>query len=195
MDIQQLDIFTWVLLPIFIFVARIMDVTLGTVRIISLSRGRRILAPLLGFFEVFIWIVAISQIVRNLNNIACYFAYASGFAAGNFIGLLIEEKLAIGMLAVRIFIIKDSDLLIDRLHEAGFGATSLNAWGATGEVKIIFTIIRRKAFHEVIHIIHNINPKIFYSVEEVRSTSEGIFPHIKSPTRKRLQLTGWRTRK
>jgi uncharacterized protein YebE (UPF0316 family) len=195
MVIQQFDMFTWVLLPIFIFIARIMDVSLGTVRIISLSRGRRILAPFLGFFEVFIWIVAISQIVRNLNNIACYIAYASGFAAGNYIGLLIEEKLAIGMLAVRIFILKDSDLLMDRLHEAGYGTTSLNGIGATGEVKVIFTIIRRKNLHDVIHIIHSVNPKTFYSVEEVRYTSEGIFPYIKHPTRKHLHLSGWRIRK
>jgi len=122
MDSQPFDIFAWIVLPLFIFFARILDVSLGTVRIISLSRGRRILAPLLGFVEVFIWIVAIGQIVRNLNNIACYFAYAAGFAAGNFIGLLIEEKLAIGMLAVRIFIVKKEDLLADSLHEAGYGA-------------------------------------------------------------------------
>jgi uncharacterized protein YebE (UPF0316 family) len=195
MDIHKFDMFTWVYLPIFIFIARILDVTLGTVRIISLSRGRRILAPFLGFFEVFIWIVAISQIVRNLNNIACYIAYASGFAAGNFIGLLIEEKLAIGMLAVRIFIVKDSELLMDRLHEAGYGTTSLDGEGATGKVKVIFTIIRRKNLHDVIHIIHSVNPKIFYSIEEVRSTSEGIFPHIKHPYRKYIHFSRWRIRK
>jgi len=62
------------------------------------SRGKKYLAPVLGFFEVLVWIMAISQIMQNLNNFVCYFAYAAGFATGTFVGIIIEEKLAIGTL-------------------------------------------------------------------------------------------------
>ncbi|GAE87820.1 hypothetical protein JCM21531_1220 [Acetivibrio straminisolvens JCM 21531] len=79
-----------------IFFSRIIDVTIGTIRIIFVSRGKKYLAPVLGFFEVLVWIVAISQVMQNLNNFACYFAYAAGFATGTFVGIIIEEKLAIG---------------------------------------------------------------------------------------------------
>lgn len=71
-------LYSWVLLPVLIFMSRIMDVSIGTVRIIMVSRGQRILAPVLGFFEVFIWVVVIGQVMQNLDNIICYFAYATG---------------------------------------------------------------------------------------------------------------------
>jgi uncharacterized protein YebE (UPF0316 family) len=99
-------VFAWVILPLLIFAARICDVTLGTLRIIFVSRGKKLLAPLLGFFEVSIWLLAISQIMQNLNNPVCFLAYAGGFAMGNFVGILIEDKLAMGILVIRIFLVK-----------------------------------------------------------------------------------------
>ena len=90
------EIFTFIILPILIFIARVCDVSIGTMRIIFISRGAKILAPLLGFFEILIWLVAIGKVMQNLDNIACYVAYAGGFATGNFVGIRIEEKLAMG---------------------------------------------------------------------------------------------------
>ena len=94
------DWFPWVILPFIIFAARVFDVTLGTMRIIFLSRGKKYLAPLLGFVEVLIWITVVSQIVGGAHNIVAYIAYAAGFAAGNYVGMVIEDKLAIGTLVV-----------------------------------------------------------------------------------------------
>ncbi len=162
-------------LPVFIFFARIMDVTLGTVRIISLSRGWKRLAPLLGFVEVFIWVVAISQLVRNLTHFSSYLAYAAGFAAGNYIGMWIEEKLALGTLTVRVFAVSEGDELSKRLAGSGFGVTVLDGQGAGGPVKVLFTTIHRSELEQVEKIIHEVNPKMFYSVEEVRASSEGVF--------------------
>jgi uncharacterized protein YebE (UPF0316 family) len=170
------DVFIWVVLPVLIFFARLLDVTIGTLRIIYLSRGKRYLAPILGFFEVFIWILAISSLVHNLSNIAGFLAYASGFAAGNYIGLLIENKLAIGTLSVRIITVKEADLMVKILHECGYGVTTIDAKGSMGKVKVIYTIIKRKDLQDVIDIIKSLNPKAFFSVEEVRTASEGIFP-------------------
>ena len=88
--------FAWVVLPILIFLARICDVSLGTVRLIFVSRGFKYLAPVIGFFEVLIWILAMTQIMQNLTNPICYLGYAGGFATGNYIGILIAEKLSLG---------------------------------------------------------------------------------------------------
>jgi uncharacterized protein YebE (UPF0316 family) len=179
MDIQMTidpDLYTWVVLPLIIFIARIFDVSLGTLRIIFLSRGRRTLAPIFGFFEVLIWIIVIAQIVRNVTNIVGYLAYAAGFAAGNYIGMMIEEKLAIGMLSVRVIMAQNGQELVHQLHVAGYGATSLEAEGAIGHVTMVYTIIKRKNLGRVVGIIKGLNPKAFFSVEEIRLANEGIFP-------------------
>jgi len=168
--------FQWVVLPILIILARICDVTLGTMRIVFLSRGRRSIAPILGFIEVLIWLLAISQIMRNLSNPITYLAYATGFASGNYIGLWLEEKLAIGMVAVRVFLKKDSELLVQKLQDAGFGVTRLSGMGTQGAVDIIYTLIQRRSLSQVIDLIHQVNPKTFFAVEEIRSASQGVFP-------------------
>lgn len=170
------DLYTWVVLPLIIFVARIFDVSLGTLRIIFLSRGRRTLAPIFGFFEVLIWIIIIAQIVRHVTNMVGFLAYAAGFAAGNYLGMRIEEKLAIGMLSVRAIMVKKGNDLVQQLHEAGYGATSLQAEGAIGHVTMVYTIIQRKDLNRVVSIIKGLNPKAFFSVEEIRLANEGIFP-------------------
>lgn len=172
-------------LPLFIFFARIADVSLGTLRIIALSRGWKKLAPLLGFVEVFIWVVAISQLVRNLTHFSSYLAYAAGFATGNYLGLFIEEKLAIGTLTLRIFAVHEGEELSKQLAAAGFGVTVLEGHGASGAVKVLFTTVHRRELAQVVHLIQAINPKIFYSVEEVRTSNQGVF----HPGR-RQQLTG-----
>ncbi|HOQ37714.1 MAG TPA: DUF2179 domain-containing protein [Acetivibrio sp.] len=169
------ETFGWVVLPILIFLSRIIDVTLGTIRIIFVSRGKKYLAPLLGFFEVMVWVMAISQIMQNLNNFVCYFAYAAGFATGNYVGIIIEEKLAIGTLIVRVIMTKDECQLKERLSKAGFGVTVVDAEGKNGEVKIIYTIIKRKELPEAIKIIEMCNSKAFYSIEDARKVSQGIF--------------------
>ncbi len=168
--------FSLIILPILIFLARVVDVTFGTIRIIFVSRGLKWLAPIFGFFEIMIWLFAIGQVFSNLTNITYYVAYAGGFACGNFVGIWIEEKMAIGTLVVRIITKKDGIQLIEFLKSEGFGVTSIDAEGARGKVKIIYTIIKRRHLQQVVDIIKRFNPKAFYSIEEVRSAAEGIFP-------------------
>jgi uncharacterized protein YebE (UPF0316 family) len=115
--------YAWVILPLIIFIARIFDVTLGTLRIIFVSRGKRNLAPILGFFEVFIWIVVISQLVQNLESFTAYIGYAAGFAAGNYVGMWLEDKLALGTYILRMITSEDITELVSRLREAGYGVT------------------------------------------------------------------------
>lgn len=174
------DLINWFIIPLAIFFARILDVSLGTLRIVFLSRGKRNIAPILGFFEVLVWILAISQIMRNLGNAASYIAYAAGFAAGNYIGLMIEEKLAIGMVAIRIFVVHGADLIVKKVHAAGYGVTKLCGEGSEGAVDIVYSIVQRKDLNKLKNIIEEVNPRAFFIVEEVRVSHEGIFPKARS---------------
>ena len=170
------DLYTWVIFPLLIFGVRILDVSLGTMRYIYISRGKRYLASLLGFIEVFIWIALVSQIVRSANNFIAYFAYAAGFAAGTFVGLLIEERLALGTLVVRVIVQNQTGELVERLRKAGYGVTTLDGKGSSGPVNLIYTIVQRRNLPKVTAIINHTHPQAFLSIEDVRSTQEGIFP-------------------
>ena len=178
------DIYTWLIIPLLIFLARIVDVSIGTVRILFISRGKKYLAPIMGFFEVLIWLLAIGQIMRNLTNVLCYVAYAGGFATGTYVGLWIEERLAVGLQMIRVVTHKDASPLIEHLQKEAFGVTHVAARGMTGKVRIVFTIIKRSDLPRVIGIIRNFHPHAFYSTEDVRSVSKEIFPLARSQNRR-----------
>jgi len=178
MDASFLDsnLFNYLILPLLIFLSRVLDVSIGTLRIIFVAKGKKYVAPILGFFEVFIWLLAISSIMQNLDNYINFFAYAGGFAAGNYVGMLLEEKIALGVMIVRVITQKPADMLITKLNSMGFGITSVDAKGSKDEVNIIYTIIHRNEMKKVLDIIKEYNPKAFYSVEDVRYVNEGAFP-------------------
>ncbi len=177
------NLFTYLLLPGLIFISRIADVTIGTIRIVMVSKGHKLWAPILGFFEVLIWLVAITKIMENLDNWVCYIAYPLGFAAGNFIGLFIEEKLAMGIVKIQIITRKKAEKLVETMREAGYGITHHEAKGSTENVSIIYSIIKRSEIKKVESIVKSTNPKAFYSVEDVKFVSEGVFP-IRTATRR-----------
>lgn len=182
----------WTLLVI-VFFARIVDVSLGTLRIIYISKGMRLLAPLLGFVEVFIWIVVVSQLVKNVSNLAGYLAYAAGFAAGNFVGMAIENRLAIGTLMLRIIGSDETDHLICSLRDSGYGVTYFDAQGASGPVKVVNTVIKRKELKDVVQRIRDCDPDVFYTIEEVRQANKGVFHQPPYPSASRyLGLKGKR---
>lgn len=167
---------TWVILPLLIFISRILDQSIGTLRVIFVSKGLKNIAPFFGFFEVIIWLLAVAQVMKHLSNPMSYIAYGAGFAMGNYIGILIEEKLSLGTLLVRIIPKADTTELIKHLKQEGFGITQVDATGAMGSnVKILFTIIKRKNVHKVIHAINQYNPNAFYTLEEVKAVKEGYF--------------------
>lgn len=168
--------FALIILPILIFLARVADVSLGTLRIVFISQGKRKLAPIVGFFEIFIWLLAVGQIFSNLTNILYYFAYAGGFATGNYIGLIVENKLSLGLLSLHLIVRDDPDKLIKILKEKGYGLTTLTAEGIKGSVKLVVMIIKRKNHLAVLEIIKNISPNTFLSIENVQSVKGGKFP-------------------
>jgi uncharacterized protein YebE (UPF0316 family) len=160
------------LIPIVIFLSRIADVSLGTLRIIFVSRGMKAYATLLGFFEVLIWIVVVTEVLQNLNSGLNLIAYAAGFAAGNYVGITIESKIKLGMLIYRIITPKEASEMVEKLRELGFGVTSVDGQGKDGNVKVIFTIVRRKQWPIIQEVIDTYVPKAFYSVEEVKHVSQ-----------------------
>jgi len=170
------------LLPLGIFLAEMCVVTLGTLRIIFIARGNKVLAPLLGFFEVLIWLFAISAVMQNLDSAVCFIAFALGFTLGNFLGILIEKKLALGMAIVRIITNRPAQALIDRLRAAQFGVTSLDGHGSTGPVQIVMTVVKRRRLDDVFDLIETHHPNAFYAVDELQSASDGIFPKRKPAT-------------
>ena len=173
---NQSQFVQWFIIPLLVFCARVCDVSLDTVRIMLLSKGKRHLAPILGFFQVLIWLLAIRQVILNLSNVACYVAFAGGFATGTYVGMIIEEKLAIGMEVVRVITRKEANELIAHLRKSGFGVTNISASGSTGQVNVIYTIAKRTDIRKIIEAIKKFNPRAFYTIEDVRSVSQGVFP-------------------
>lgn len=174
-------LFEWVVLPILIFAARTIDMTLSTLRIVSLAQGRRRLAPLIGFFESLIWLVVVGQALRHLENPLCVVAYAGGFAAGNLVGLTLERRLAFGMRLVRVIVREGADELVAALRQADFGVTVAAGEGLQGPVKILFTLVRRRDLERVAEMVRAHNPRAFLTVEDVRQAAQGVFPSFAQP--------------
>ncbi|PRZ00032.1 uncharacterized protein YebE (UPF0316 family) [Marinilabilia salmonicolor] len=168
--------YTWVLIPALIFIARVADVSIGTIRIVFVSKGLKLLAPLLGFFEIFIWLLAMTKVFENLDNWLYFIAYSAGFATGNYIGLLIEEKLALGYANLQIITQKSGIDLARKLSDEGFGVTWNDANGSRGEVTVIYCVIKRSNFKRVTEIIKKYNPRAFYTIEDIRFANQGVFP-------------------
>lgn len=168
--------YAWFALPFLIFLARVIDVTMGTVRVIFVSRGLKYLAPIVGFFEILIWLLAIGQIMQNLSNPMCYIAYAGGFALGNYVGIVIADKLSLGVVLIRVVTAKDALPLVEQLKEQNYGVTSVDGHGTSGEVKVVFTVVKRREVPNIVELIKTFNPHAFYSIEEVGFVEKGVFP-------------------
>ncbi len=170
------NLFNWIVLPLLIFLARILDVSIGTVRIIFVSRGMKFWAAVLGFFEVLIWISVIGQVLQNLTNPLTYIAYAAGFATGNYVGILLEQKVSIGKVILRLITATDIGRLISFLKTKKLRYTILDGTGTMGDVKVLFTVVERKKLPLLIQSVNKYNPKAFFSIEDVRQVKEGDFP-------------------
>lgn len=164
------------ILPVIIFFGRIIDVSLGTLRIIFVSKGEKYIAPVIGFFEVLIWIVVISEIFSRANDFTAYLSYAAGYASGNFIGILIEQKIAYGILLCRVYTKGNGKELVALLNRQNFGATLIHGTGSLGEIDVIETVVDRNQMKRVERIFTEFDPNVFFVVEDVRTKQRGIFP-------------------
>lgn len=166
------NVFSYVLLPFLIFLARIMDVSINTIRIIYVLGGRKLIATLLGFFESFIWLMAIRQIFEHMDNWICYVAYPAGFATGILVGMLIEEEIAYGKVIVRIITRKDVATLADYLKKHEYRYTRVQTEGLDGPENLIFTVLPRENLEELLQWLRENLPTAFYTVERVNRAAE-----------------------
>jgi uncharacterized protein YebE (UPF0316 family) len=164
------------LIPLFIFAAEMSVVTISTMRTIFVARGMKVLAPLLGFFEVSLWLVAIGAVMKNLSDWTCSAAFAGGFTLGNFLGILLEEKLAMGSVVVRVITRKGAGELVENLRAAGYGVTCVDGQGSRGPVQIVLSVVPRKELERVLGLARQFDPNVFYSVDDLQSAERGVAP-------------------
>ena len=182
------SIFSYLILPLLIFIARIGDVSINTIRIIYVLGGRRMTATLLGFFESFIWLMAIRQIFEHMDNWICYVAYPAGFASGIFVGMIIEERIAYGKVIVRIITRRDITPLIQYFSNEGLRYTHVNAQGPSGPENLVFTVLERDRLEALLLRLKEILPSAFYTVEKVnRAAESGAF--VQEPNR--WSISSW----
>jgi len=174
------EIINWCVVPLLIMVARIFDVSLGTIRIILIGKGYKNVAPVIGFFEILIWIIVVGQIMQHLDRWLYYVAYATGYALGTLIGMKLENKLSLGQVVVRVFATIDSNELIACFKDNNYNFTTVEAYGKFGPVKIIFMITQRHLLNQTLKLIEKHNPASFYSVEDVRYV-KGYLPGGENP--------------
>lgn len=172
MSLLILEFIPAAFIPLFIFFARILDVSIGTIRIMFVSKGYRGKATLLGFVEVLIWIIIVAQIFTNLDNWLNYVAFAGGFATGNYVGMYIEEKMKMGIQIYRIIVNQENSGLAEELINRDFRVTSVPGEGKHGPVKILFTVAKRKRWQELSEVVNQYAPNAFYSVEDVKKVSQ-----------------------
>jgi uncharacterized protein YebE (UPF0316 family) len=165
--------FDYVILPLLILLARIVDVSLDTIRVILVAKGYRSIAPVIGFFQVLVWVITITRIMANLDNWFTYIGYAGGFALGTYVGMRIEAKLALGYELVRVVTRADASQLIGSLREQGYPVTAVAGKGKEGDVGILFIVLKRRSIGAVVDLIKQFNPKAFYTIEDMRFVSNG----------------------
>jgi uncharacterized protein YebE (UPF0316 family) len=163
-----------------IFIARVSDVTLATIRTLMVVQGRRVQAAIIGFFEVSIYVTALSKVVSNLNNIGNLLSYALGFACGNFIGITIENKIALGNLAAQVILkTADNKELIEGLRENGFGVTVVEGYGREGAREILNIAINRKDLDNLKKTVYSYDEDAFITVNSINPVSGGYFSSSK----------------
>ncbi|MCB9357450.1 MAG: DUF2179 domain-containing protein [Calditrichaeota bacterium] len=155
------------LLALGIFAARIADQSFGTMRTISIFRGFKVLAAVFGFLEVLIWINVVAQVIRNLDEWYLGVVYAAGFAAGSFVGMWIESRLAMGHQMVRVISKREANLA-DKLWELNYAVVEMDGRTKTGEMDILFVAEKRRSVPKLLRQIHDIDPEAFFTVEDVK---------------------------
>lgn len=159
--------------PLAIFLLRTFDLTLATLRMLLVVRGRAISAWVVGFIEALSFILAISGVISDLLNPFNLVAYAAGFATGNIIGMTIESKVAPGHSLLRIISPQRGNLITDKLRELGRGVTDIPATGVEGMVSMLLCYVPRREVSRTRDQIISIDPEAFITVENVRELRGG----------------------
>lgn len=158
---------------LYIFALRVIGVTLATIRVLIMMRGRKLLSASIGFFEVLVYVLAIGQVVNNLSNVWNLLGYSSGFAVGTLVGMWLEERLAMGYAMVRIVSRFKGHAVAESIRDAGYGATIAWGQGREGTVGLVTAAVRRKEVDAVCALADQVDSDAFVTVEEARTIRRG----------------------
>ncbi|MFC3416916.1 DUF2179 domain-containing protein [Algoriphagus hitonicola] len=182
------QLFNYLIMPALIFIARVGDVSINTLRIMFMMNGKKNIAPVLGFFEALIWLLAIGQIFQNINNPMSYVAYAAGFGTGTYVGMYFEEKLALGRVLVRVITPATQHELMEFMKDRNYRFTNVGAEGRFGKVNLLFTVMKRENLKEFIAKVKSVDEKAFYTIESVKRVSEDDLNVMEDKPRFRTRL-------
>lgn len=164
---------------LFIFLARILDVSMGTVRTILLVKGNKKIAAAIGFFEVMIFILVLGNVVGNINKPILIIAYCGGFACGNIVGGKIEEMLSIGKVSAEVILKANVEEVIQKLRNEGFGVTIFEGMGLEGKSYMMNIILERKNIKKFRKIMREADSSAFITIFDIRTSAGGHFVPIK----------------
>jgi uncharacterized protein YebE (UPF0316 family) len=184
------DFISYVLLPFLIFLARAADVTLATVKLMFIVNNAKRLAMVLGFFEALITILALSRIMQDASNLVAYIMYAAGFAAGTYLGMRIEEKLAYGSVVIRVISKQIPDALLTYLSDKQYNYSKVDASNQAGNTQVLFTVCKRRKVREFVQALEQLAPEVLYTTEAVNQASSELLPQ---PQRATFSLGGMLT--
>lgn len=163
-----------------IFFSRVIDVGLGTIRIIYLTRGQSMLAAAIGFVEMLIYITVLSTVIGNLDHPLNIVIYALGFAAGNFVGSKIEEKIAVGFVNVQVITMQVCNGIEETLRGMGFGVTSVEGTGKEGPHRILYVMMKRRDLQWFLKDVRQLDKNAFISIMDTRRILGGYFNRAKA---------------
>lgn len=163
------------LFALLIFALRVGDMSLDTIRVLFMVRGKKLLVWVLGFFQALIFVVAISSVLTQLNNILNVIGYATGFATGNIVGMMIENRLAIGHVLVNIISSNRGSFIAERLRASGYAVTEIAGRGMNGTVFELHASVLRKDVSQVETIVLESDPQAFVTAEDVRPVRRGFW--------------------
>lgn len=149
------------------------------------TKGYKSFAAMIGFIEILIWLAAMGSVMNNLDKAENILGYAGGFAMGNYIGMMIEEKLAIGYISIRLITKRNAKVLVEQLRANGFGFIHTKATGNSGKISVIYCTIKRNNFEKWLEIVKTFNPGAFYTISDLKSVKADVFsierPHLNVP--------------
>jgi uncharacterized protein YebE (UPF0316 family) len=160
---------------LFIFALRVSDMTLDTLRVLFVMRGKKRIAWVLGFFQSAIFVLAIGRVLTQLDNPLNIIGYAAGFATGNVVGMYIEERIAIGHILINIISSRLGTAIADHLRQNGYAVTEVSARGKDGMVSLINCSVLRKQVDIVRELVNEIDPEAFITAEDVRPIRRGFW--------------------
>lgn len=160
---------------LFVFFARICDMTLDTFRVLCIVKGRKLLGSCLGFFQVLIWLVVIKKVLSEMDSAGYMIAYAAGFAAGNYVGSVLDEVIALGKVSVQVITSRYDNIFSEKIREAGFGVSSVDCMGKCGLKTLLIIEIEKKHLRKLFRLLNELDSEAFVSVFDINRTKNGFF--------------------